>query len=48
MEDYKMEIFWFIPTQGDGRYLGTKTGARVTDYAYFKQIAQAADNLGYS
>lgn len=48
MEDYKMEIFWFIPTQGDGRYLGTKTGARVTDYPYFKQIAQAADNLGFS
>lgn len=43
-----MEIFWFIPTQGDGRYLGTKTGARVTDYPYFRQIAQAADNLGYS
>ncbi|KQO13761.1 FMNH2-dependent alkanesulfonate monooxygenase [Paenibacillus sp. Leaf72] len=43
-----MEIFWFIPTHGDGRYLGTREGARAVSYSYCKQIAQAADELGYS
>ncbi|WP_422016944.1 FMNH2-dependent alkanesulfonate monooxygenase [Roseateles sp.] len=42
-----MKIFWFIPTHGDSRYLGTSRGARVADHAYFKQIAIAADSLGY-
>ncbi|QAY68295.1 FMNH2-dependent alkanesulfonate monooxygenase [Paenibacillus protaetiae] len=43
-----MELFWFIPTHGDGRYLGTSEGARAVTYSYCKQIAQAADELGYS
>ena len=42
-----MKIFWFIPTHGDSRYLGTSKGARTVDHAYMKQIAVAADNLGY-
>jgi len=42
-----MKILWFIPTHGDSRYLGTSQGARVADFAYFKQIAIAADTLGY-
>src|SRR5438552_13972010 len=42
-----MKILWFIPTHGDSRYLGTTRGARSADLAYFKQIAQAADSLGY-
>ncbi|AKP46665.1 MULTISPECIES: FMNH2-dependent alkanesulfonate monooxygenase [Bacillus] len=42
-----MEIFWFIPSHGDGRYLGTTKGGRAGTYHYFKQIAQAADQLGY-
>ncbi|GIQ69538.1 alkanesulfonate monooxygenase, FMNH(2)-dependent [Xylanibacillus composti] len=42
-----MEIFWFIPTHGDGRYLGTEHAARPADFAYMRQIAQAADELGY-
>jgi alkanesulfonate monooxygenase len=42
-----MKILWFIPTHGDSRYLGTSKGARVADFAYFKQIAIAADSLGY-
>src|SRR6202034_4217476 len=42
-----MEIFWFIPTTGDGRYLGTSDLSRLTDYPYLMQIAQAADQLGY-
>ncbi|PIH55444.1 FMNH2-dependent alkanesulfonate monooxygenase [Paenibacillus sp. LK1] len=43
-----MELFWFIPTHGDGRYLGTKEGARAVSYHYCKQVAQAADELGYA
>jgi alkanesulfonate monooxygenase len=42
-----MKILWFIPTHGDSRYLGTSQGARVADFAYFKQIAIATDSLGY-
>lgn len=42
-----MKIFWFIPTGGDGRYLGTSLGGRATDAAYLRQIAQAVDSLGY-
>ncbi|MBC7995569.1 MAG: FMNH2-dependent alkanesulfonate monooxygenase [Rhizobacter sp.] len=42
-----MKILWFIPTHGDSRYLGTTHGARSTDLAYFKQVAVAADTLGY-
>jgi len=40
-------ILWFIPTHGDGRHLGTAVGARETDLGYLRQIAQAADTLGY-
>lgn len=42
-----MKVLWFIPTHGDSRYLGTAHGARPTDYAYFRQVAVAADTLGY-
>lgn len=40
-------LLWFLPTHGDGRYLGTTQGARQVDLPYLKQIAQAADSLGY-
>jgi alkanesulfonate monooxygenase len=43
-----VEIFWFIPTHGDGRYLGTSEGARAVNFNYCRQIAQAVDELGYS
>lgn len=43
-----MEILWFIPSHGDGRYLGTTKGGRIADYSYFRQVAQAADRLGYT
>lgn len=42
-----MRIFWFIPTHGDSRYLGTSHGGRDASFAYFKQVAIAADSLGY-
>jgi alkanesulfonate monooxygenase len=40
-------VLWFLPTHGDGRYLGTSIGGRAVDLAYLKQVAQAADSLGY-
>ncbi|NIK77748.1 alkanesulfonate monooxygenase [Paenibacillus castaneae] len=42
-----MNVFWFIPTHGDGRYLGTSQGARAVDADYMQQIAVAADRLGF-
>lgn len=42
-----MKLFWFIPTQGDGRYVGTTHLMRQTDHGYLKQIAQAVDQLGF-
>ena len=42
-----MKIFWFIPTHGDSRYLGSTKGARAATFDYFKQVAIAADSLGY-
>lgn len=41
------DILWFIPTHGDGRYLGTQEGAREVSLPYMRQIAQAADDNGY-
>ncbi|MBS0342566.1 MAG: FMNH2-dependent alkanesulfonate monooxygenase [Proteobacteria bacterium] len=42
-----MQIFWFLPTHGDSRYLGSAEGARQVDLDYLRQIAGAADSLGY-
>ncbi|HEK9099056.1 FMNH2-dependent alkanesulfonate monooxygenase [Bacillus pfraonensis] len=43
-----MEVLWFIPAYGDGRYLGTTKRGRAAEYGYYKQVAQAVDYLGYS
>ncbi|WP_445250125.1 FMNH2-dependent alkanesulfonate monooxygenase [Microcoleus sp. OTE_8_concoct_300] len=43
-----MELFWFIPTHGDGRYLATGIGGRSCSFSYLKQIAQAVDRLGFT
>ncbi len=43
-----MEINWFIPLHGDGRYLASTKGARPTSLDYLTQVAKAADTLGYS
>jgi alkanesulfonate monooxygenase len=42
------DIYWFLPIHGDGRYLGTGVGARAVTPDYLRQIAQAADALGYT
>lgn len=41
------DILWFLPTHGDGRYLGSEIGARHVTLPYLSQIARAADDLGY-
>jgi alkanesulfonate monooxygenase len=43
----RVNVLWFLPTHGDGRYLGTAIGGRATDLSYLRQIAEAADCLGY-
>src|ERR1700691_330863 len=39
------EIFWFVPSAGDGRHLGAPT--RPNGFAYLASVAQAADTLGF-
>ncbi len=43
----QLDFLWFLPTGGDGRYLGSEQGTRQNDNRYLRQIAQAADQLGY-
>ncbi|GLS44188.1 FMNH2-dependent alkanesulfonate monooxygenase [Methylobacterium brachythecii] len=45
--DGKTDVLWFLPTHGDGRYLGASEGARDVSFDYLRQIAQASDDLGY-
>jgi alkanesulfonate monooxygenase len=40
-------VLWFLPTHGDGRYLGTTYGARDVTLKYLTQVAKAADDCGY-
>lgn len=42
-----LNVFWFLPTHGDSRYLGTTKGAREVSYDYLRQVAVAADTQGY-
>ena len=42
-----LDIFWFLPTSGDTRYLGKSNSGRTATNEYLQQIAVAADNLGY-
>lgn len=42
-----LNFFWFIPTHGDGSYLGTDHLSRRPEFRYFKQIAIAVDQLGF-
>lgn len=42
-----LNFFWFIPTHGDGAYLGSETQQRPANFTYFRQIATAVEHLGY-
>ncbi|ETF02605.1 alkanesulfonate monooxygenase [Advenella kashmirensis W13003] len=41
------DIFWFLPTSGDTRYLGTSDSGRYPTNEYLRQIAITSENLGY-
>jgi len=41
------DALWFLPTHGDGRFLGSTEGARHVTLGYLSQIARAADDCGY-
>ncbi|WP_411871661.1 FMNH2-dependent alkanesulfonate monooxygenase [Vulcanococcus limneticus] len=41
------DVFWFLPTSGDTRYLGRSDSGRPPTSAYLRQIAVAAEHLGY-
>jgi alkanesulfonate monooxygenase len=42
-----LQAFWFLPTHGDGRVLNARFGERQITFGYLRQIAQAADQLGF-
>lgn len=42
-----LDIFWFLPTSGDTRYLGRSDSGRPATNKYMQQIAVAAESLGY-
>ncbi|PYE14879.1 FMNH2-dependent alkanesulfonate monooxygenase [Paraburkholderia silvatlantica] len=42
-----LDIFWFLPTSGDTRYLGKSDFGRAPTNAYMRQIAVTAEELGY-
>lgn len=42
-----IDFFWFIPTSGDGTYLGSADLNRAPSYDYLREIAVAVDRLGY-
>ncbi len=46
--DQPLDFLWFVPSSGDGSYLGSDELARPADPGYFREIAVAADRLGYS
>ena len=43
-----IDFLWFLPSAGDQRYLASTEGARAASPDYLKQIAMAADQLGFS
>jgi alkanesulfonate monooxygenase len=47
MSKQPLDLFWFLPTSGDGAYLGTEKFHRPADIGYLRDIARAADRLGF-
>jgi alkanesulfonate monooxygenase len=43
-----LDFLWFIPTSGDGTYLGSGELNRAPEIGYLREIANAVDRLGYS
>ena len=45
--DKPLNMFWFLPTGGDGPYLGSSIGHRPAEFGYLREIAVAIDRLGF-
>ena len=43
-----IDFLWFLPSGGDQRYLASPIGARAASPAYLREVAMAADHLGFS
>ncbi len=42
-----LHMYWYLPTHGDGPYLGSDERHRPPSFGYMRDIAQAADRLGF-
>lgn len=42
-----LDVFWFLPTSGDTRYLGKSDFGRAPTNEYLRTIAVTSENLGY-
>lgn len=42
-----LDVYWYLPTHGDGPYLGSDERQRPGTFGYMRDIAQAADRLGF-
>ncbi|MFE0014431.1 FMNH2-dependent alkanesulfonate monooxygenase [Mesorhizobium sp. NPDC059054] len=47
MSNAPLDVYWYLPTHGDGPYLGTDERHRPATFGYLREIAQAADRLGF-
>ena len=43
-----LDFLWFLPSSGDQRWLGSRLGARAASPSYLREVAMAADRLGFS
>lgn len=48
MKKIKANLFWFLPTYGDGSYLGSDKGARRITLEYLQGVAKAAEYAGFT
>ncbi|MGJ8515016.1 FMNH2-dependent alkanesulfonate monooxygenase [Carnimonas bestiolae] len=48
LDTQPLDFLWFIPSSGDGAYLGSDQRVRDPDPDYFSELAQTVDRLGYS
>ena len=42
-----LDFLWFLPTSGDGHYLGAPIGNRASTNRYLRELAQTVDRLGF-
>ncbi|MDR1976720.1 MAG: FMNH2-dependent alkanesulfonate monooxygenase [Campylobacteraceae bacterium] len=42
-----VNVFWFLPTGGDTKYLGQPSASRPVNNAYLRQVAITAEQFGY-